>query len=148
MKSEFSPSHMLSMDHLQYKRTWLALGVFMLAVVLAVSVNTMPPLFQAIMVQDKIAHAVAYATLMAWFSQIFRHDVTRLLFVIGLTLFGLGMELIQGMVPSRQFSYEDMVANTMGITCSWALAYTWVGNMFVKVEEAYSRFRPVGLVRI
>ena len=148
MNYEFNAKDMLSMDHLQYKRIWLALGVFMLAVVFAVSINTMPPLFKAIMVQDKVAHAVAYATLMAWFAQIFRHDVTRLLFVIGLMLFGLGMEYIQGLVPSRQFSYGDMAANTMGIVGSWALAYTWVGNMFVKVEEAYARLRLGGPVRV
>jgi VanZ family protein len=116
--------------------------------VFAMSINTVPPLFKLIMMQDKVAHAFAYATLMAWFAQIFRHDLTRLLLVIGLAMFGLGMELAQGMVPERQFDYKDMAANTMGIVCSWALAYTWVGNMFVKAEKMYARLRILSPIRI
>ena len=144
MSEEISLKSMFSMDHLQYKRVWLALGFFMLSLVLALSINSeLPPLLKLIMMQDKVAHALAYASLMAWFAQIFRHDLTRLVLVIALTLFGLGMELVQSLVPSRQFDHDDMLANTLGIMCSWALAYTWVGNMFVKAEEAYSRFRVV-----
>jgi VanZ family protein len=136
------------MDHLQYKRVWLALGGLMLAVVFAVSVNTLPTILVAIMMHDKIAHALAYACLMVWFSQIFRHEVTRMLLVIGLSLFGLGMEFIQGLVPGRQLDYQDMVANTVGITCSWALAHTWVGNVFVTIEKMYMRRRVVEPMRI
>lgn len=148
MSLESSPERMLSMEHLQYKRAWLAMGGLMLSIVFAVSINTLPSILVAIMMHDKIAHALAYAMLMVWFSQIFRHDVTRMLLVIGLTLFGLGMEFIQGFVPGRQLDYADMVANTVGITCSWAFSYTWVGNIFVKVEETYCRLRFSQPIRV
>lgn len=136
------------MRHLKFKRIWLGLGALMLALVFSLSVNTIPAVFELFMVQDKVAHAVAYAALMAWFSQIFRHDLTRLVLVVCLALFGLGIEFVQGMVPARHFDYNDMLANTAGIICAWALAYTWVGNMFVKAEQAYCRLRLVGPVRI
>ena len=148
MSLESNPDRLLSMDHLQYKRVWIAMGVLMLLLVFAMSINTLPSLLAAIMMHDKIAHALAYATLMVWFSQIFRHDVTRMLLVIGLTLFGLGMELIQGLLPGRQLDYADMVANTVGITCSWAFSYTWVGNIFVKIEQIYCRVRVTETIRI
>lgn len=148
MSFESSTESMLCMDHLQYKRVWLALGVLMLSVVFAVSINTLPSILVAIMMHDKIAHTLAYAMLMVWFSQIFRHEVTRMLIVIGLSLFGLGMELIQGLVPGRQLDFADMVANTIGITCAWALAHTWVGNVFVMAEQVYVRRRVTEPIRI
>jgi len=134
---------LLSMDHLQYKRVWIALGVLLLSLVFAFSMNTMPSVLEAIMMHDKLVHAFAYAALMMWFSQIFQHNVTRMLLVIGLLLFGIGMELAQGQVPGRTLDYADMVANTLGITCSWALSYTWVGNIFAKAEEFYARMRLI-----
>jgi len=148
MSHDFNAKGMLSTDHLQYKRVWLGLGFLMLSLVIIVSINSIPAALKTIMMQDKIAHAFAYASLMAWFAQIFRHDLTRIFLVVGLVLFGLGMELAQSLVPHRGFDYKDLVANTSGIVCSWALAYTWVGNMFVKAEEFYCRLRVVDPIRI
>jgi VanZ family protein len=144
---EFSAKGMLSMDHLQYKRVWPGLGVLMLSVVFALSINMIPSVLEVNVVQGKVTHAFAYAMLIAWFAQIFRHDLTRLLLVIGLALFGLGMEFTQGFVSTRQFDYKDMFANTLGIVCFWALAYTRWGNMFVEAEQAYRRLR-IGSIRI
>ncbi|MFT5897011.1 MAG: glycopeptide antibiotics resistance protein [bacterium] len=137
---------MLSLDHLQYKRVWLALGTLTLSVVFALSINTIPPRPKTILVQDKAA--VAYAVLVAWFAQIFQHDLARLFLVSGLVLFGLGIEFAQGLVPARQFDYKDAVANTSGIVCSWGLAYTWVRNMFVKAEQLCRRLRVSGPIRV
>jgi len=148
MSFEYTSNGMFSTNHLLFKRVWLALGVLMLCLVLILSVNSLPSVFETIMMRDKVAHAFAYASLMAWFAQIFRHDLTRLLLVVGLSLFGFGMEVVQGMVPTRQFDYRDMIANISGIICSWALAYTWVGNMFVKAEQMYCRLRVVNPIRV
>lgn len=129
------------MDHLQYKRAWLAAGALMLSVVFLMSISSKPAMFEAIMKADKLAHALGYAVLMALFAQMFRHVLTRLLLVLALFLFGLVMELVQSGIPERHFDYMDLAANTAGIVCSWALVHTCPGNMFVKVETLCSRLR-------
>ena len=148
MKFDFGTKGMLSMQHLTYKRVWIALGCLMLATVVYASLNSVPHVFRAIMLQDKLAHSAAYASLMVWFAQIFRHDLTRLLLVIGLTVFGLAMEYLQGMVPSRQFDYLDMLANTAGVILAWGLTYTWFGDLVVKAEQLYDRLNSVNLFSV
>lgn len=148
MKFDFGTKGMLSMQHLIYKRVWIALGCLMLSTVVYASLNSVPHAFRTIMLQDKLAHSVAYASLMVWFAQIFRHDLTRLLLVIGLTGFGLVMEYLQGMVPSRQFDYMDMLANTAGVVLAWGLTYTWFGDLVVKAEQLYDRLNSVNLFSV
>ncbi len=144
MKHDLSTQSMFSMQHLVYKKFWLGSGVFSVLAILAASTVTLPPIFHEIMQQDKLLHTIAYAGLMAWFAQIFRHDLTRFLIVLALAAFGFSMEFVQGMLPTRRFDYMDMVANLSGIAMSWALAYTWVGNMFVRAEKLYIRLRLAG----
>jgi VanZ family protein len=74
-------------------------------------------------------HAVAYGLLMGWFAQIFKHDLARLLFVAAFIALGVAMEYAQGLVPSRQFDFLDMIANASGVVLAWALAYTWIGGI-------------------
>jgi len=78
---------------------------------------------------------------MGWFSQLFRHDLTRLLLAFGFTALGIGMEFLQGMVPHRQFDGVDMLANTSGVLLAWALAYTCVGNALPAIERPLIRLR-------
>lgn len=148
MKFDFGTKGMLSMQHLSYKRVWLAVGCLMLSGVVYASLNSVPHAFRAIMLEDKLAHSAAYALLMIWFAQIFRHDLTRLLLGVLLVGFGLAMEYLQGMVPSRQFDYMDMAANTAGILLAWGLTYTWFGDLVVKVERLYDRLNSVNVFPI
>lgn len=148
MKHDLSIQSMFSMQHLVYKKFWLSSGVFIVLAILMASTVTMPPLLHEIMQQDKLLHTLVYAGLMAWFAQIFRHDLTRFLIVLALAAFGFSMELVQGILPTRRFDYMDMVANLSGITMSWALAYTWVGNMFVRAEKLYIRLKLIGMEQV
>jgi len=91
------------------------------------------------MLHDKVAHLIAYAGLMGWFVQIFRHDLTRLVLLLGFVTLGIGVEFVQGMVPSRQFEVLDMIANTSGALLAWALAYTRVGQILPAVERLWLR---------
>ncbi|MFK7855835.1 MAG: VanZ family protein [Granulosicoccus sp.] len=139
MSFDFSPKGMMAVEHLRFKRLWLGLGLLMVAIVTLGSVISIPPTIKAFMLQDKVLHTLAYACLMAWFAQIYRHDLTRLLLVIALTGMGIGIEFIQGMVPHRQFDLLDMIANTSGVVLAWALAYTWVGNVLCWMEGLFCR---------
>ena len=119
---------MMATRHLRFRRLWISVGVLMLLFVAISSIITIPPSIKAIMLQDKLVHTLAYAGLMGWFSQIYRHDLTRLILALGLVAMGVGIEFVLG-----------MVANTSGVMLAWALAYTWVGRILARLEGLFCR---------
>jgi len=139
MKFDFKPRAMLAIRHLRYQRLWIAVGVVLILLVAITSVISIPAPLKVFMLKDKVVHTLAYAGLMGWFSQIYRHDLTRLLLAIGLVLMGVGIEYLQGMTTSRHFDVMDMVANTSGVVLAWALAYTWVGSLLMRLEGFFFR---------
>ncbi|NND89771.1 MAG: VanZ family protein [Granulosicoccus sp.] len=139
MSFDFTSRGLMDIRHLRFQRVWLCIGILLLLLVLVGSVIPIPAPVRSIMLHDKVAHTLAYAGLMGWFAQIFRHDLTRLILVVGLVMMGVGIEFLQGMTGSRQFDVLDMVANTSGVVLAWGLAYTWVGNTLVWVEGVFCR---------
>ena len=135
----FSPRGLLSVRHLRFRRLWIGVGVLLMLAVAIGSVISLPTPVQLVMSHDKVLHTVAYACLMGWFAQIYRHDLTRLLLVVGLICMGILIEFIQGSSGYRQFDMLDMVANTSGVVLAWALAYTWVGNVLVWTEQYFCK---------
>ena len=139
MPFDFSPRGLLAVSHLRFRRLWVAVGVLLVLAVAIGSVVSLPSPVQSVMSHDKALHTLAYACLMGWFTQIYRHDLTRLVFVIGLILMGIVIEFIQGSTGYRQFDLLDMVANTSGVILAWALSYTWVGNVLARTEQYFCR---------
>ncbi|MGQ7846856.1 VanZ family protein [Granulosicoccus sp. 3-233] len=139
MSFDFTPRAMLSVRHLRYRRLWIAVGVALILMVAIASMITIPAPLKVVMMKDKLMHTLAYAGLMGWFAQIYRHDLTRLLLAVGLVLMGVGIEYLQGMTTTRHFDVLDMVANTSGVVLAWALAYTWVGTLLARFEGLFSR---------
>ncbi|ASJ71181.1 VanZ family protein [Granulosicoccus antarcticus] len=139
MRFDFTPKGLMTIRHLRFRRLWISVGVLMLLVVAVSSIIALPAPVKAVMLHDKVVHTLAYAGLMGWFSQIYRHDLTRLVLALGLVCMGVAIEFIQGMTPTRQFDVLDMVANTSGVLLSWALAYTWVGGTLAWLETQFCR---------
>lgn len=137
MTFDFSPNNLLRVRHLRFKRLWLAMGLFLVSGVTLASVVSVPSQVSALLLNDKLMHVAVYACLMGWFAQIFRHDLTRLVFVVALCLMGVGIEFIQAATPTRQFEVLDMIANTSGVVLAWALAYTWVGTILYRFEGLF-----------
>ncbi len=135
MTFDFSPNNLFRVRHLRFKRLWLAFGLLLVSGVTYASVASVPQQVTSLVLNDKLTHVVVYAGLMGWFAQIFRHDLTRLIFVFLLIAMGIGIEFLQAANPSRQFEVLDMVANTCGVVLAWALAYTWVGTVLWRVES-------------
>ena len=71
---------------------------------------------------------------MGWFAQLFKHDFTRIVLLLGLIGFGVGIELLQALTPSRQFDVIDMVANASGVLLAWSLSYTFFGDILERFE--------------
>lgn len=137
MKFDFSPNNLLRVRHLRFKRLWLAVGLFLISGVTLASVTNVPDQVTGLFVNDKLTHVAVYACLMGWFTQIFRHDLTRLAFVFLLSGMGIGIEFIQAATPTRNFEVLDMIANTCGVVLAWALAYTWVGTILWRFESLF-----------
>lgn len=137
MSFDFSPNNLLHVRHLRFKRLWLAVGLFLISGVTLASVTSVPDQVQSLFINDKITHVAVYACLMGWFAQIFRHDLTRLIFVVLLSAMGVGIEFLQAATPTRQFEVLDMIANTSGVVLAWALAYTWVGTILLRFESLF-----------
>lgn len=139
MQFDFSPQGLLVVTHLRFRRLWISIGILLVMAVTLGSVISLPAPVKDVMLHDKVLHTLAYACLMGWFAQIYRHDLTRLVLVVGLICMGVAIEFIQGTTGHRQFDVLDMVANTSGVVLAWALAYTWVGNVLARVEQYFCR---------
>jgi len=63
---------------------------------------------------DKLNHLIAFATLALLFDYSFPQKTITLFFT--LLLFGIFIELMQSMIPSRSSSHWDLIADLIGIT--------------------------------
>ena len=99
MLFDFTANGLLSISHLRFKRLWVGMGALLIGCVVLGSVVSMPS--ASVALHDKLLHTIAYAALMGWFAQIYRHDLTRLLLVLGLISMGIGIEFVQGMEKIR-----------------------------------------------
>lgn len=121
--------------HLRFAPLWFVIGIALIAAICFMSVISVPAEVKQFMLNDKLLHVAVYGCLMGWFAQIFRNDLTRILLAVGFVLMGVGMEYIQATVPTRQFEFLDMIANTCGVVLAWALAYTWMGGILDWFEK-------------
>lgn len=85
------------------------------------------PIPQAFDQQDKLHHLLGFAALM--FTMRLAFAQWRLAWTVALSLAAaLLIEIAQGLLPARESSMGDMLANTLGVLLGWAastLAYRW-----------------------
>jgi len=101
------------------QRLWRGLGWF--GVVVTLLVSLMPP---ALDVggghTDKLVHLAGYAVLMFWWAQLVTRRRWKL--AMAVVLFGLAIELLQGLTPDRQPDLLDALANSSGVLLGWLAA--------------------------
>jgi VanZ family protein len=121
---------------LRYRKLWLAIGYFLIALVIFLSLTSKPvQIDTGLPYQDKLLHALAYFVLTSWFMQIYhsRHQVIGwLMFFL---CFGLLLEYLQGFDPKRYSEVGDMVANALGVVAALVLSRTRVRFMLVRFER-------------
>ena len=139
MTFNFHPKGLLKAPHLRYRYLWAYVGLSMVLAILTFSLIDIPASVAKFLWSDKLLHGVAYAGLMGWFAQIFRHDLTRLILVVGFIGLGVSIEFLQALTPKRSFDVLDMIANTSGIVLAWALSYTVLGTVLVRFEALMAR---------
>lgn len=95
---------------LRLRPLWLGIGWCLVGAVVWLSLTPStgaPPL-----INDKLAHLIAYFTLTAWFAEIYSR-----LDRVGLAMLALGaaLEVAQGLSGYRDMSFADLLANAAGI---------------------------------
>lgn len=70
---------------------------------------------------DKMLHLLAYTLFMVIGAAAFERALWPRV-ALGLFIFGIAVEGIQGLVPTRDLSFADHIANSMGIAVGYYLA--------------------------
>ncbi len=106
--------------HIDWQRLWRLGG--WLGVGLTLVVSLMPPtLNDGHTHSDKIAHLMGYAILMFWWAQLVTRKRWKL--AVAVILFGIVIELLQGLTPHRQPDVLDALANSGGVLLGWLTAH-------------------------
>jgi len=106
--------------HINVVRLWRMAG--WLGVALTLVVSLMPPaLPDSSAHTDKLVHLFGYALLMFWWAQLVTRQRWKL--AIAVVLFGIAIELLQGLTPDRLPDPLDALANSGGVLLGWLAAH-------------------------
>ncbi len=87
---------------------------------------------------DKLVHAITFAFLTTWFGgQYAQQGFWRIL--AGLAVFGVLIEICQGIVGYRTRDVADIVANLCGILAGFLLVRFWLRGWSARVESWFAR---------
>jgi len=126
---------MESNPDLKYKFFWLLIGYAIVALIVYLSLTSKPlDLNLGFVNQDKLYHALAYFTLMFWFTQIYHKKLQRVLLTVIFVLLGLLMEYAQSFSPYRTADVFDMLANSTGVMLAFFATHWRLRNMLVRFE--------------
>jgi VanZ family protein len=92
-----------------------------LGVILALVLSLTPPLLnESSGHMDKLVHMMSYAVMMFWWAQLVIRQRWKL--ALAVVLFGIVIELLQGLTPARQPDVLDALANSCGVLLGWLAA--------------------------
>ena len=128
---------------LRYEKRWRLAGIALLLAVLVVTIMPTLWLFPRagiFLLTDKGLHILTFLFLSLWFSgQYARHSYWRLF--VGLTAFGVLIELGQGMISYRYAEWMDLVANIGGIGIGLIIAIAGLGGWSLRFEQWLEKAR-------
>jgi VanZ family protein len=124
---------------LKLRFLWLSIGYALVVLVVFLSLTSSPvDLELDFPYQDKFFHAIAYFTLMAWFSQIYHDKFQRNMIAVVLVFMGVTLEYLQSFDANRYSEIADIVANSTGVAFGFAIALTGAKNILLRVEKVFS----------
>jgi VanZ family protein len=87
---------------------------------------------------DKLVHFAGYAVLMFWWAQLVTQQRWKL--ALAVVLFGIAVEGLQGLTPTRQPDPLDALANSSGVLLGW-LATRFLPNLPRRLAALPARHR-------
>ena len=115
---------------------WSGVGWFGVLAALVLSLKPAPPQV-AVQYADKLVHLMGYATLMYWWAQLYISLPQRVRVGAALVLFGIVIEGLQGLTPTRKPDAWDVLANTIGIVMGG-----WIAYRSINLLQFCSRYAP------
>ncbi len=134
------------MLRLRHQKRWRLAGIVLLLAVLATTI--MPTLWLwpppgKFPLSDKWLHLLTFVFLSLWFTgQYARSSYWRL--VVGLTAFGVLIEVGQGMIPYRSAEWMDLIADIFGIGIGLIIAIAGLGGWSLRFEQWLEKERVGG----
>ena len=101
------------------ERLWKLGGWLGIVLTLAFSLGP-PALDEGSSHADKLVHFAGYAVLMFWWAQLVVERRWKL--AVTVMLFGVAVEVLQGLTPARQPDPLDALANSSGVLLGWLAA--------------------------
>ncbi len=124
---------------LKLRFLWLTIGYALVAMVIFLSLTSSPVDMELnLPYEDKFFHALAYFTLMAWFSQIYHDRFQRNMIAVVFVFMGVTLEYLQSFDQNRYSEFGDMVANSIGVALGFSIALSSAKNILVRVEKIIS----------
>ena len=115
-------------------RLWWIAGLLGIAITLIVSL--MPPALDSSSGHaDKFVHLLGYSVLTFWWAQLITRQRWKL--AAAVVLFGIAIEGLQGLTPSRQPDPLDALANSSGVLLGW-LAACLLPNLPQRLAARYA----------
>ena len=123
---------------LKLRFLWVAIGyaLVVLVVYLSLTSNPVDPILD-FPYQDKLFHALAYFSLMAWFSQIYHDKFKRNMFAVIFVIMGFILEHLQSFNPERYAELGDMLANVTGVILGLIVAMSKLKNILFQLENKF-----------
>jgi VanZ family protein len=128
---------------LRHEKHWRLAGIVLLLVVLAATILPMLWLWQStskVLLDDKWLHFFTFLFLSLWFAGQYARRSYWIL-MVGLTAFGVLIELVQSMIPYRSAELMDLVADVGGIGIGLAIALTGLGGWSLRFEQWLEKAR-------
>ena len=124
---------------LKLRFLWLTIGYALVVLIVFLSLTSSPvDMEMGFPYEDKVFHALAYFTLMAWFSQIYHDKFQRNMIAVVFVFMGVMLEYLQGFDASRYFEFSDMIANSIGVALGFSIALTGAKNILLRIEKVFS----------
>jgi VanZ family protein len=122
--------------HLKLHFLWLALGYVYVALVVYLSLKSVPVKLNIdFQYGDKVGHALAYFFMMFWFSQIYHDKPRRIVLAVVFIFIGISIEYLQSFEPNRTAELADVVANVFGLALGFWIALGHSKNLLMRFER-------------
>ena len=128
------------MRPLHYAWTWLVAGLVLLVIGLVAALEPVPTTV-AVTFNDKFIHTTGFLVFMVWFCGIFEARRAPVL-AIALSSYGILIELLQSLTPTRQAEALDVVADVAGVLLGWALSTAGFSRWCATLESWFVRPDP------
>lgn len=113
-----------------YARLWYSIAFAMLLLVALVSLMPAPDMGTS----DKLLHFITYFLLSAGFTILNRLSANLALIAIGLVVYGIVLEFLQGLTGYRMMDVNDMLANSAGVMAGLLIWLTPLPGWFRTLE--------------